>query len=252
VSTAERDRRKDTPAPGRPRIGRFSYDIATGVWKWDDEVFRIYGLAVGSVSPTTGYMLKCKHPEDRDRVAAAFAHAAATGEALSVSYRVLAADGVERKVVVVCEGGVCDDGPATSVDGYFIDLTEDFREDSEELVREAVAASAAHRATIEQAKGSLMLAYGVDADQAFAMLSWWSRNKNVKVRDLAERLVETVRTGATSHSELRAAVDALLHDLATSPKAGSPEKPGSPENAGSPAKAGSPEPVASTDAVASP
>jgi hypothetical protein len=217
---------------GQPRIGRFSYDVASGAWEWDDEVFRIYGLAVGSVSPTTDYMLQCKHPEDRDRVADAFARTAATGEALSVSYRVLAADGVERKVVVVCEGGVCEGSPNSSVDGYFIDLTEDFREDSQELVREAVAASAAHRASIEQAKGSLMLAYGVDADQAFAMLNWWSRNKNVKVRDLAERLVETVRTGATSHSDLRASVDALLHDLATSPEPAAPPKAASPEPVG--------------------
>ncbi|MFC5731409.1 MULTISPECIES: PAS and ANTAR domain-containing protein [Nocardioides] len=217
MSAAEKER-PGKPTAGQPRIGRFSYDIPQGVWEWDDEVFRIYGLAVGSVRPTTDYMLQCKHPEDRDRVAAAFAHAAATGEALSVSYRVLAADGVERKVVVVCEGGVCEDGPITAVDGYFIDLTEDFREESEELVREAITASAANRATIEQAKGSLMLAYGVDADQAFAMLNWWSRNKNVKVRDLAERLVEAARTGATTHSDLRTTVDALLHDLATSPE----------------------------------
>jgi hypothetical protein len=202
--------------PGQPRVGRFSYDIATGVWEWDGELYRIYGVEPGSLTPTTDYMLQCKHPEDRERVAAAFARAAATGDPLSVSYRLLGTDGVERKVVVVCQAGVCEDGPVTTVDGYIIDLTEDFREDSQELVRDAVAASAEHRATIEQAKGSLMLAYGVDADQAFAMLSWWSRNKNVKVRDLAERLVETVRSGASSHSDLRGSVDALLHDLAIS------------------------------------
>jgi hypothetical protein len=205
--------------PEATRVGRFTYDIKSGTWTWDDEVFRIHGLAPGSIEPTSDYMLQCKHPEDRERVTEALALAADTGEPLSVPYRLIGEDEVERKVVLVCEGGMCDedDDRITSVGGYFIDLTEQFAAESEGVAREAVAASAEHRAAIEQAKGGLMLAYGVDADQAFAMLTWWSRNKNVKVRDLAERLVDTVRTGGSSDSGLRSAIDRLLHDLSGSP-----------------------------------
>ena len=74
-------------------------------------------------------------------------------------------------------------------------------------------ASAENRAVIEQAKGALMLAYGLDSDQAFAMLRWWSRNRNVKVRDLAGKLVEIARAGAVSDHELRNNIDAQLHDI---------------------------------------
>lgn len=195
------------------RVGQFTYHTQEGIWEWDEEVFRIHGLEPGSITPTTEYMLQCKHPEDRDRVHAALSRAGRAGEPVSVSYRLIGADGVERKVVLVCEAGVREGDVIASVDGYYIDLTADFRQDSAALTREAVAASAESRATIEQAKGSLMLAYGLDADQAFAMLSWWSRNRNVKVRDLAQRLVEIARDGESTHGDLRRSFDVMLHDI---------------------------------------
>lgn len=202
-----------------PRVGRFTYDVTTRTWKWDDEIFRIHGLEPGEIEPTTEYVLACKHPEDRDRVAQVLLQATTTGEPFSVCYRLQAEDGVERRVVLVCEGGVCDASteiPVTQLDGYYIDLSEDFAHVAGEEAREAVAASAEHRATIEQAKGSLMLAYGLDADQAFAMLRWWSRSKNVKVRDLAEHLTQVASAGELSDQPLRGAVDNLLHDRTTS------------------------------------
>lgn len=201
-----------------PLVGRFTYDVTTQTWKWDDEVFRIHGMEPGEIEPTTEYVLGCKHPEDRGRVAHVLSQASATGEPFSVCYRLNAADGVERRVVLVCEGGVCDattDVPVTQLDGYYIDLTDDFAAAAGEEARNAVAASAQHRATIEQAKGSLMLAYGLDADQAFAMLRWWSRNKNVKVRDIAEHLTDVSSAGELTDRSLRTAVDNRLHDLGT-------------------------------------
>ena len=56
----------------------------------------------------------------------------------------------------------------------------------------------ASRAAIEQAKGMLMLGYGLRADQAFAVLSRWSQTDQVKVRDLAERLTENTVASLTS------------------------------------------------------
>jgi hypothetical protein len=207
------------------QVGRFTCNIVAGTWEWDDEVFRIHGLEPGSITPTTDYLLNCKHPEDRERVAAVLHQASATGEPFSISYRLIGADDVERRVVLVCEGGVCEDDVVTSIDGYYIDLTADFRAESEEFASEAVAASAEHRATIEQAKGSLMLAYGLDADQAFAMLNWWSSHRNLKVRELAARLVGTWESGSASNSELRQRFDALLHDIATTGPSGQPAMP---------------------------
>jgi hypothetical protein len=200
------------------QVGRFTCDLVAKTWEWDDEVFRIHGLEPGSITPTTENVLGYKHPDDRDRVASVLGRAAATGEPFSISYRLNGADGVERRVVLVCEGGVCEDDKVTSIDGYYVDLTADFRAESERHASKAVAASAESRAVIEQAKGSLMLAYGLDADQAFAMLNWWSSHRNLKVRELAARLVSTWEAGSASTDDLRQRYDALLHDItATDP-----------------------------------
>ena len=47
------------------------------------------------------------------------------------------------------------------------------------------------RNLIGQAQGILMERHRVTADQAFAMLSKVSQNNNVKLRDIADRLVNT-------------------------------------------------------------
>ncbi|HWM02798.1 MAG TPA: ANTAR domain-containing protein [Actinophytocola sp.] len=159
-------------------------------------------------------MLNCKHPEDRERVASVLTKASRTGEPFSISYRLTGADGIERRVVLVCEGGVCEEDTVTSIDGYYVDLTAQFRAESVQHANEAVAASAENRAVIEQAKGSLMLAYGLNADQAFAMLNWWSSHRNLKVRELATRLVENWESGTATSDDLRRRFDTLLHDIA--------------------------------------
>ena len=195
--------------------GRFTYDIPAGVWEWDDEVFRIHGLEPGSTTPTTDDVLNSVHPDDREHVAAVLVQASATGEPFSITLRLLGADEVERRVVLVCEGGVCEDDAVNSIDGYYVDLTAEFRAEGDARANEAVAASMENRAIIEQAKGSLMVAYGLNAEQAFGMLQWWSSHRNLKVRELAARLVATCEAGTGSDDDMRQRFDALLHDIAT-------------------------------------
>lgn len=48
----------------------------------------------------------------------------------------------------------------------------------------------ASRAVIEQAKGIVMLQNGCDADEAFVALARLSQTRNVKLRDLAQNIVE--------------------------------------------------------------
>jgi hypothetical protein len=196
--------------------GRFVFDVEYGTWEWDDEVFRIHGREPGSIVVDTELVMASKHPDDRDRVHDLFQRVQRTSEAFSISYRVVLPDGDERRVVLVGAGDP-PGGPAKRVEGFYIDLTPDFAEESEEYAKQAVAASAASRAVIEQAKGALMLAYALDPDQAFAMLRWWSRNRNVKVRDLAARIVELARAGEHADAGLRHNLDTALHDVTVGP-----------------------------------
>jgi hypothetical protein len=60
----------------------------------------------------------------------------------------------------------------------------------EALSDEQLAEILAHRVKIEQAKGMLMCAYGINAETAFKVLRSWSQARNVKLRLLAAKLVD--------------------------------------------------------------
>lgn len=70
----------------------------------------------------------------------------------------------------------------------------------------------AARAVIEQAKGAVMLVYGLDAEQAFAILRVRSQETNTKLRVLAANVVaELPSIGVPAVTgELRSRVDRLL------------------------------------------
>lgn len=202
---------QDVAAAAR-QTGRFVYWIAEDKWEWDDGVYRIHGYDPGEVEPTTDLFLRHKHDHDRDRVLAQFNDAVTTGEAFNLSYRLLVGEEVRR--VVVVGGGVRGAGGAIErLTGYYLDLTPEFERANAAAADAAVEASAAGRQAIEQAKGVLMLGYGLDPDAAFAMLRWWSRNRNVKVRELAERLLDVAQEGHASQPGLRTLLDATMHDL---------------------------------------
>jgi hypothetical protein len=68
------------------------------------------------------------------------------------------------------------------------------------------------RAAIDQAKGIVMVIYGLDQDAAFALLVWHSRSGRLPLRELANRFLDAVRkTPAGSLTTIR--TDALLADL---------------------------------------
>jgi GAF domain-containing protein len=56
------------------------------------------------------------------------------------------------------------------------------------------------RAVIDQARGILMATHGVDAQQAFDLLARESQNTNVKLREVAARLVESISPPGSDNS----------------------------------------------------
>ncbi|MBS4751798.1 ANTAR domain-containing protein [Nocardioides sp. zg-ZUI104] len=205
------------------QTGRFVFHVAKDVWEWDDDVYVIHGYVPGEVEPTSDLIMSHKHEQDRELVEVTLSRARSTGEPFNIYYRIVVGDEI-RRVVLVGEGEYDDPQPeSTGADakprgadrlvGYYLDLTPEMEAESSAAADAAVAASAKARDTIEQAKGILMLGYGLDADAAFAMLKWWSRNRNVKVREVADRLIQVAREGHVSHPGLRRLLDGLLDDL---------------------------------------
>jgi len=60
----------------------------------------------------------------------------------------------------------------------------------EQRITDALRAITERRAVIEQAKGMLMLVYGVDADEAFDVLRKQSQDHNVKLNLVAEQVMK--------------------------------------------------------------
>ncbi|MEZ0577893.1 PAS and ANTAR domain-containing protein [Nocardioides sp. MH1] len=203
----------DPATPGgtsRP-TGQFAYNVQDETWDWDDDVYRIHGLEPGSVRPTTEFIMASKHPDDVDRVRDELERASNQGGSFAVSYRLMRADDQERQVVLTgC--GYGGGGEIKVVEGYYIDLTADFEEQARAEATRAVQASNESRSTIEQAKGVLMFVYGLGPDAAFTMLQWWSKNHNVKIRDLASRLMEAAQSRRIA-VDLEQPLDRLLFDL---------------------------------------
>ena len=184
-------------------VGRYRYEIATQRWWWSDETFQIYGFEAGEVVPTTTLVLAHKHPEDRARVSQVLVNAAVTGEPFSSVHRIMDARGRERTLTVVGQGRR---DPNTQqvyeLVGYFIDVTSAVKARAGEAANASIRAAAVTRAPIEQAKGIIAFAMGIDAEAAFERLRTTSNDTNVAVRDVARHVVELTTTENCSAADV--------------------------------------------------
>ena len=73
----------------------------------------------------------------------------------------------------------------------------------------------ANQPIIEEAKGMLMGAFGLDSDQAFELLKTASQSNNVKLRDVARRIVErwTVSGPRPAYREAAEFLATLRHEF---------------------------------------
>jgi AmiR/NasT family two-component response regulator len=75
-----------------------------------------------------------------------------------------------------------------------------------------LAVIAENRAVIEQAKGVLMAAYGIEPNRAFEILVWRSQETNIKTRELASRFMAAISASHLS-PESRSQIDHALLTL---------------------------------------
>jgi len=195
----------DQAFAGAPqRVGWFRFYFEDQRWEWSEQVQRMHGYEPGTVTPTTELVLEHKHPEDRGEVAKTIDEMLRARRAFSTRHRIVDTRGVVHQVVVV--GDLLSDRQDVVIGthGYYVDITPSSDRAREDLISERVAEITGHRAVIEQAKGMLMLVYGLDDEAAFDLLRWRSQSSNVKLRLLAEKIVDDFRAvrddGITSRS----------------------------------------------------
>ena len=186
------------------RVGWFRFYFEDQRWEWSEQVQRMHGYEPGTVTPTTELVLAHKHPEDRHEVAKTIDEMLVARRAFSTRHRILDTRGVVHQVVVVGDLLTDRQDVAIGTHGYYVDITPSSDRAREDLISARVAEITEHRAVIEQAKGMLMLIYGLDDEAAFDLLRWRSQSSNVKLRRLAEKIVDDFRAvrddGITSRS----------------------------------------------------
>jgi PAS domain S-box-containing protein len=181
-------------AGGSPqRAGWFRFYFADQRWEWSEQVQRMHGYEPGSVTPTTELVLSHKHPDDRGQVAATIDEILGTHKAFSTRHRIIDTSGNVRYVVVVGDQLHDDQGDVIGTHGFYVDVSPLSDREREDLVTAKLAQITEQRAGIEQAKGMLMLIYGISDDAAFDLLRWLSQEANIKLRPLAEQIAEDFR-----------------------------------------------------------
>lgn len=172
------------------RFGWFRFYFEDQRWEWSEQVQRMHGYEPGTVIPTTELVLAHKHPDDRHEVAATIDDMLRSHRAFSTRHRILDTSGVVHHVVVVGDQLIDHQDVVIGTHGYYVDITPSSARADDDAVTAKVAEITEHRAVIDQAKGMLMLVYGLDAAAAFDLLKWRSQESNVKVRRLAQQIVE--------------------------------------------------------------
>lgn len=192
---------------GEPqRVGRFRFYIDGQRWEWSENVERLHGYEPGTVTPTTELLLSHKHPEDRQQVAAVL-DKVVEGEPFSSRHRIIDTAGRTHWVIVIGDRMLDEAGVVVGTSGFYVDFTDTMQSD----ISAAVSKVAESRAEIEQAKGLLMVAYGISADRAFDILVWRSQETNVKVREVAHRFITTMAGTLPAHT--RTQVDHALLEI---------------------------------------
>ena len=173
--------------------GWFRFYFADQRWEWSEQVQRIHGYEAGSVTPTTELVLSHKHPDDRGHVAATIDQIVHTRQAFSTRHRILDTRGNVHHVVVVGDRIFDEDGDVIGTHGFYIDVSGPHDQEHEDAMSAKLAEISENRAGIEQAKGMLMLIYGIGERAAFELLKWLSQEANIKLRPLAEQIAEDFR-----------------------------------------------------------
>ena len=215
-------------AVSESRVGAYQYLAGNETWQWSDGIYAIHGFRRGDVVPTTALLLAHAHAADRGQAARMLAECLCTGELFSFPYRMIDTAGSLHWALIAGEGMFDAAGTVTGVRGYLVDLTEPPARARSREAGSTLRRAVASQARIEQAKGALMLVYGLDAEAAFALLSWQSQHSNIKLRELADRLVNAVGRDGVASTAVRRRLDEMIYHLPGTPAPAGPADPGAP------------------------
>jgi PAS domain S-box-containing protein len=165
-------------------LGSWDWSVRTGELRWSDNLYRLFGLEPGQLTPSTDYVVQRAHPDDRERVRRVVEEAARTGHIGPLDYRILNHDGTARylqsRLVRVEEA----EGAGARLVGSVQDVTEQRRVAQEIAAHIAVSEALAAWESFEWGAQELLrrlgeaMEFGVgvlwlpDADTLVARVFW--------------------------------------------------------------------------------
>ncbi len=196
-------------------VGHYTYLVRDDHWVWSEGIYELHGYAPYTVPATTALLLQHKHPDDMARAFEVLENVVRDGRPFSCYHRIIDANKQVRSVLSVGTGVRGDNGGVEQVTGFFVDLTEVQRNETQAGVESALVRIAQTRSVIDQAKGMIMISTGCDAADAFDLLRTHSSRSNIKLYELAHQLVRAVESNSMpTDTASRTAVMSFLNELA--------------------------------------
>ena len=143
-------------------VGRFRFGAASGRWWWSDHVFLLHGMQPGDVVPTRELLLTHVQRDDRAVVVDTLDRCLTDPRPCACTYGLVDMSGATHRVVLAIAGDGDDE-----LTGFLVDVTAALDVLLAERVNTELTRALESHAAIDQAKGVLMLTYGVDEDAAF-------------------------------------------------------------------------------------
>lgn len=124
------------------QIGSWQLDLVSGELRWSDEIYRLFELDPARFTPSYENFLHAIHPEDRDKVNAAYNESLQTRQPYDVMHRLLMSDGRIKWVREHCISYFDDAGKPLRSVGAVQDITA--HKLAEDNLRVAAAAFETH------------------------------------------------------------------------------------------------------------
>ncbi|MBE9528449.1 MAG: PAS domain S-box protein [Proteobacteria bacterium] len=142
------------------KVGTWDWNIVTGELIWSDEIYNLFDLVPGEVTPTFKLFNDYVHPDDRELMQSSVAEAVELHRSYRVDMRIINRDGVERVCEARGEVSYAPDGTPLRMLGTFHDITERKRAEGE--IKKAFSLNVA---TLESTADGILV---VDMESGFS------------------------------------------------------------------------------------